>query len=116
MPDPDLEIRGAGGWSSRPLDKGGGGGSLPKKFFQAFGPQFGKNNKGRAPLDPLLEYNFADVSLSMAGSPHAGESRFWNLGNFCLWNPESYALESRMHLTESGIPLMIGIQNPSSTE
>ena len=26
MPDPDLEIRGRGGRSSRPLDKGGGGG------------------------------------------------------------------------------------------
>ena len=39
MPDPDLEIRGAR--SSRPLDNGGGGGSLPKKFFRPFGSQFG---------------------------------------------------------------------------
>ena len=38
VPDPDLEIR-RGAWSSRPLDKGGGGG-LPKKIFWPFGPQF----------------------------------------------------------------------------
>ena len=39
MPDPDLEIR--GGWSSRPLDKGGA--QSPKKIilFHPFGPQFG---------------------------------------------------------------------------
>ena len=32
--DPDLEIRGEGGWSSRPLDKGGD--PVSKKLF--FGP------------------------------------------------------------------------------
>ena len=37
-------------------------------------------------------------------------------GNFCLWNPESWALESGIQLKESGIPLTIGIQNPSSTD
>ena len=31
-------------------------------------------------------------------------------------NPESWALESRIQLKESGIPLTIGIQNPSSTD
>ena len=35
MLDPDLEIRG-GGQSSRPLDKGGGGGGVsPNNFFLA---------------------------------------------------------------------------------
>ena len=37
-------------------------------------------------------------------------------GKFGLWNSESWALESRIHFKESGFPLMIGIQNPSSTE
>ena len=36
-------------------------------------------------------------------------------GNFLLWNPESWALESGMQLNESGIPLKIGIQNPIFT-
>ena len=35
---------------------------------------------------------------------------------FCLWNPESRVLESGIQLMESGIPLTIGIQNPSSTD
>ena len=33
-------------------------------------------------------------------------------GKFCLWNPESYGIQ----LKESGIPLKIGIQDPSSTD
>ena len=37
-------------------------------------------------------------------------------GKFGLWNLESWASESRIHFKESGFPLMIGIQNPSSTE
>ena len=40
-----------------------------------------------------------------------------NVANFCLWNPESWALESGIQLKKSGIPLtMIGIQNPSSSD
>ena len=31
--------------------------------------------------------------------------------DFCLWNLESWALESGFQLAESGIPLMFGIQN-----
>ena len=44
MPDPDLEIR--GGWSSRPLDKGGA--QSPKKItlFHPFGQQFGLKIRG----------------------------------------------------------------------
>ena len=34
-------------------------------------------------------------------------------GNFCLWNPESWGLESGIQLKESGILLKIGFQNPS---
>ena len=37
-------------------------------------------------------------------------------GKFCLWHPESRVLESGIQLMESGIPLTIGIQNPSSTD
>ena len=33
-----------------------------------------------------------------------------------LWNPESWALESGKQLKESGIPLTIGIRNPSFTD
>ena len=36
-------------------------------------------------------------------------------GNFLLWNPEPWALESGILLNESGIPLKIGIQNPIFT-
>ena len=39
-----------------------------------------------------------------------------NLRNFSLWNGESCSLESGIQLKESGIPLTIGIQNPSSTD
>ena len=42
--------------------------------------------------------------------------RIWNLINFRLWNLESWSLESGIQLKESGIPLTIGIRNPSSTE
>ena len=33
-----------------------------------------------------------------------------------MWNPESSALESGVQLKESGIPLVIGSENPSSTD
>ena len=46
---------------------------------------------------------------------HVRESRLRNLGKFCLWNTKSWALDSGIQLKESGIPLTIGIQNPSST-
>ena len=45
-------------------------------------------------------------------SPHVREWGNRNPWNFCLWNSESWALESR----NSGIPLTIGIQYPSSTD
>ena len=52
----------------------------------------------------------------MCFSPYEREPWFLNPGNFCLWNLESWALESGIHLKESGIPRTIGIQNPSSTD
>ena len=53
MPDPDLEVRGRGGRSSRPLDKGGNG--VLKKYFPPFGLQFGlKIRDGPAPPGPSL--------------------------------------------------------------
>ena len=45
-------------------------------------------------------------------SPHVREWGHRNPWNSCLWNSESWALESR----NSGIPLTIGIQYPSSTD
>ena len=41
---------------------------------------------------------------------------FRNPRNFCLWNPESWALESGIQLKESRILLKIRIQNSSSTD
>ena len=54
MPDPDVEIRGVGkGRSSRPLDKGGGGGwAVSNNFFWPFGPQFGPKIRGGGPPGP----------------------------------------------------------------
>ena len=54
MPDPDLEIRGGGGFrSSRPLDRGGS--RSPKKIFSAFGSRFGlKIMGGPRPPGPSL--------------------------------------------------------------
>ena len=54
-------------------------------------------------------------------SPHVRESGFWNPETFGLWNrPKSeknLLVESGMQLIKkSGIPLAIGIQNPSSTD
>ena len=39
-----------------------------------------------------------------------------NPENSCLWNLESWALESEIQLKESGIPLTIGNWNPSSAD
>ena len=36
-----------------------------------------------------------------------------NPRKFCLWNPESWVLESGIKIKESGIPITIGIQNSS---
>ena len=46
-----------------------------------------------------------------AYSPHVR-----NLGNFCLWNQESWALLSVIQLKESRFLLTIRIRNPSSID
>ena len=52
--DPDLEIRGSGVGSSRPLDKGGP--VSPKNFFDPRASVWSKNKGDRAlPLDPPLK-------------------------------------------------------------
>ena len=49
-------------------------------------------------------------------SPHGKLAGFRNQRNFCLWNLEPWALESRIQLKQSGIPLMIRILNASSID
>ena len=67
MADPDQDKEGG---SSRPWDKGGG--SLQKKYFRPFGPQFGLKIRGAQvtrvpPLDPPLLYSkMAFVFLQIA--------------------------------------------------
>ena len=57
----------------------------------------------------------------MKGSPDSRLQQFFASGiripgKFCLWNPESGAWESEIQLKESGISVMIGIRNTSSTD
>ena len=42
--------------------------------------------------------------------------RIPELGTLCMWNPESWALESAIQLKESRILLTIGLSNPSSID
>ena len=44
------------------------------------------------------------------------ESRIRENLKICLWNQESWALESGIQLEESGVLLKIGIQNLSSID
>ena len=67
MPDPDLEIRGGGGGSSRPLDKGGG--RSPPPNFLALRASFWSKNKGGpaprvSPMDPPL---YHDIRFTVIG-------------------------------------------------
>ena len=54
--------------------------------------------------------------------PDSGISEIFACGirkypkSFCLWIPESWAMEFGIPLKESGIPLTIDIQNPSSPD
>ena len=55
-----------------------------------------------------------EVSGHRPYSYHARKSGFrGDPGNFCLWNPESWSLESGIQLKESRISLTTGIQSPS---
>ena len=52
-------------WRIQTFRWGGGGGGLPKKFFQPFGPHFGlKIKRGPGPLRPLPWIYHWDVILS----------------------------------------------------
>ena len=53
------------------------------------------------------------TSPKLVSDPFMG---FRKQGKFCSWNQKSLALESGIQLKESGIPLTIGIRNPSSTD
>ena len=67
-------------------------------------------------LSSSLHFYSPLIQLTCVDSPHVRESRFWSLQHFCLCNPESgkiyladpksWALESRILLKESGIPLI----------
>ena len=76
------------------------------------------------PVGILTQSSFITFSRPMQGNPDSG---FRIPGNFCLWNPasgiyfylwnpQSWDLKSGIQPKESGIQLMIGIQNPSSTD
>ena len=52
--------------------------------------------------------------LNFSFTPYKG-IRVPESGKFCLWNVESWVLESGIQLKESGIPLTIGIRYPSSS-
>ena len=57
VPDPDLEIR---------KGEGGGGGSLPEKFFRPFGPQVWSKNKGGAsPGSATVWYSVWDTEQAL---------------------------------------------------
>ena len=76
-----------------------------------------ENSRSQSPLS----HGHADVrpmSLSTNGDVplHVRESEFLNPGNFFLFNPECWALESGKEIKEGGIPLTTGIQNPSFTD
>ena len=51
------------------------------------------------------------INCPSYGIPDSGILEFGK-----LWNPEPWALESGIQLKESGIPLAIGIWNPSFTD
>ena len=71
------------------------------------------------PLETRCKLHHSSCFSFFSFSPHVRKSGFRNPRHFCLlnWlrNVESWALESGIQLKESGIPLTIGILNPSST-
>ena len=70
----------------------------------------------RRPPSPFLLTRAGRLREWSPGSPHVRGSGFWNPGNLCSWNPESWALKSGAQFKKFGIPLTIGIQNPGSTD
>ena len=78
----------------------------------------------RTPVSsPSRESDIRLLSYFFNMSPHVRDSgirdvlvEFGILGDLSWGILESWALESGIHLKESGIPLTIGTQNPSSTD
>ena len=74
------------------------------------------------PLTRYLSVFIDSLKYLSIALPHAKESgirenfacRIRNPGKLCIWNLESWVLESGIQLKESGIPLTIGIKDLSS--
>ena len=67
----------------------------------------------------LFSRNFVEIERLLRNLQSGIRNLFaygiWNPGKFCLWNPESWGLESRIQLHESGIPqYSINDWNPES--
>ena len=85
---------------------------LEKKFYA---PK-NKGSRGPSPVSASGNGHFARwkvIRILDLEKLFLAESNF--LEFFFLWNPESWTLESRIQLREFGIPLTIGIRNPSSS-
>ena len=63
-----------------------------------------------------IHANFSFIKYELAPCKGVRIPESGNSGIFCLWNAESWVLESGTQLKESGVLLTIGIQNPSSTD
>ena len=73
---------------------------------------FARTNESIVPPWWLICYSWSLISRFF--SPHIRESGLRQ--SFCLWNPESLALESGIQFKESVLPPMIRIQNPRFTD
>ena len=82
-----------------------------------FRPLKKKGSRGPSPGSASGNGHFARwkvIRILDLGKLFLVESNFLEFF-FFLWNPESWTLESRIQLSEFGIPLTIGIRNPSSS-
>ena len=68
-----------------------------------------------ARYSPEQLFWFLPKAVYLLTLPLIPASPLRNLSNFCLWNPESCALESGIQIKEYGMPLMIWIRNPNSS-
>ena len=75
------------------------------------------SNLGRLVIHSWLEQGIKHLHYLLFCKSHFAPCKgIRNLRKFCLWNAESLVLESGIQLKESRIPLMIGTQNPSSSD
>ena len=80
-----------------------------KMFFIWLSMYLARKYYLRKPFLHLVQ-EIGPPSFEAIRSPQVTEIEFRNPRNFCLWNPESWALKSGIHLKESRIPLTFGIQ------